>query len=392
MKSIKLTGLQADRAMRLKLDMQSGNKANGFLAAIVLNLNYVYSTEVPTAGVSNTTICVNPDFMFSDEWEADHRVFVMYHEAMHIVYDHISQRGKRDPQLWNIAGDYRINTDLLAMGFKRPPQGIFDDTGIYKTMTTAEIYEDLIAKNHKPEPGDGDWMDIDENMHDDSKPTADNSEAQQTVKDIIQNAMAIADSVPGGWGELPGDFVANLRAEESYKVSWQEVLAQIPMQIRKAGVNYKRFNRRHVHAGRYEPAIESKRVGTIAAAWDTSCSVGDTEISLMKGECMHLKDVLNPKRFEVLCFDTTVHTVHVLDEHDRIEDINIEGRGGTDLHPVFEHFSNQTEEEISCLIVFSDMECCPVKEEPPYPVYWIVINNPYVEVHFGTVVHFDTRE
>ena len=38
--------------------------------------------------------------------------FLFGHEVLHCVYDHFGRRGDRDPQLWNIANDYCVNSDL----------------------------------------------------------------------------------------------------------------------------------------------------------------------------------------------------------------------------------------------------------------------------------------
>ena len=38
--------------------------------------------------------------------------FLFGHEVLHCVYDHFGRRGDRDPQLFNIANDYCVNSDL----------------------------------------------------------------------------------------------------------------------------------------------------------------------------------------------------------------------------------------------------------------------------------------
>ena len=38
--------------------------------------------------------------------------FLVGHEVLHVVYDHMDRRGTRDPQIWNIADDYAVNADL----------------------------------------------------------------------------------------------------------------------------------------------------------------------------------------------------------------------------------------------------------------------------------------
>jgi len=38
--------------------------------------------------------------------------FLVGHEVLHVVYDHMGRVGNRDPQMWNIADDYAVNADL----------------------------------------------------------------------------------------------------------------------------------------------------------------------------------------------------------------------------------------------------------------------------------------
>src|SRR5215471_11254465 len=42
---------------------------------------------------------------------------VQAHESEHDARRHHTRRGTRDPQKWNIACDYAINSDLIAEGF-----------------------------------------------------------------------------------------------------------------------------------------------------------------------------------------------------------------------------------------------------------------------------------
>ena len=76
--------------------------------------------------------------------------FLVAHEVLHVVYDHMDRRGTRDPQLWNIADDYAVNADL-----KRHKVGEFIRTVpcLYETKydgkAAEEIYDDLMKNVQK---------------------------------------------------------------------------------------------------------------------------------------------------------------------------------------------------------------------------------------------------
>jgi predicted metal-dependent peptidase len=38
--------------------------------------------------------------------------FLFGHEVLHVVYDHFGRRQSRDPQIWNVANDFCVNSDL----------------------------------------------------------------------------------------------------------------------------------------------------------------------------------------------------------------------------------------------------------------------------------------
>ena len=62
-------------------------------------------------------------------------VFGFAHEVGHIIYEHMTRRGSRDPGLWNMAGDYIINNMLVR-------------ENVGKTITTVPILVDRQYENH----------------------------------------------------------------------------------------------------------------------------------------------------------------------------------------------------------------------------------------------------
>src|SRR5512137_2638353 len=76
--------------------------------------------------------------------------FLVGHEVLHVVYDHMDRRGTRDPELFNIANDYAVNADL-----KRHKVGQFITTvpclyeQKYDGKAAEEIYDDLMKNAQK---------------------------------------------------------------------------------------------------------------------------------------------------------------------------------------------------------------------------------------------------
>lgn len=108
----------------------------------------VFSNKVQTMGTNAHNIFINPNFAAS--LTMPQVVGVLWHEALHDLYDHHKVPWARydissglSPQQWhnlaNVAMDLIINDTILASGQELPPEGIFRDDFPYITddMTTS---------------------------------------------------------------------------------------------------------------------------------------------------------------------------------------------------------------------------------------------------------------
>ena len=124
----------------------------GFFAQLLSNLNIYGSSKIdpPTMCTNGFNIVYHPDFVLKQSDAAIR--FVLCHEVLHCVGDHMSRRGNRNPLLWNYAADYAINPILNAEVTDRifvwPVQddgsrmGLFEEK--YAGMRAEDIYDDII--------------------------------------------------------------------------------------------------------------------------------------------------------------------------------------------------------------------------------------------------------
>ena len=82
-----------------------------FFGNLATRLTLINADEwCPTAATDGKYFYYNSRFiMMLRKKEVE---FLVAHEVLHVVYDHMDRRGTRDPQLWNIADDYCVNADL----------------------------------------------------------------------------------------------------------------------------------------------------------------------------------------------------------------------------------------------------------------------------------------
>jgi hypothetical protein len=128
------------------------NARKGFFAQLLSKLN-IYGVSDPryqTMCTNGFNIQYHPDFVLSQSDAAIR--FVLCHEILHCVGDHMSRRGNRDPLLWNYACDYAINpilnVETVGGSFEWPSNldgsrmGLYEEK--YEGMKAEDIYDLLI--------------------------------------------------------------------------------------------------------------------------------------------------------------------------------------------------------------------------------------------------------
>ena len=94
----------------------------------------------PTAATDGIHLFYSREFitpLTSDELD-----FLIGHEVLHCVFDHMERREGRDPQIWNMATDYVINGTLVRENLgKMPKEGLHDPK--YYDKNSDEIYGEL---------------------------------------------------------------------------------------------------------------------------------------------------------------------------------------------------------------------------------------------------------
>lgn len=185
------------------------NINRGFFGQLLSNLD-IYGSSDP----NYTTMCTNglniqyhPDFVLSQSDAAIR--FVLCHEILHCVGEHMSRRGNRNPRLWNYATDYAINPILNAesdsnFAWPKNPDGtrmgLFEEK--YEGMRAEDIYEDLLedpevqkALDQMPEETNfGAVVDADQDL---GEPDSEASVAQETISDDGEEGTKPGTGQPG---------------------------------------------------------------------------------------------------------------------------------------------------------------------------------------------------
>ena len=117
---------------------------HGFFGSLLFGMRIKQATDprIETMATDGLSIMYSPNFVM--ELTNNEIIFVLCHEVMHCVLLHFDRGHGKDPELFNIAGDYAINL-LLNDGENSvgdmPKMGLYDTK--YKNWDTEQIYEFL---------------------------------------------------------------------------------------------------------------------------------------------------------------------------------------------------------------------------------------------------------
>lgn len=347
-------------------------------------------TGIPTAGVDGINLYMNQDFFMGLTHEE--RMGLLAHEAWHVAFQHMFRKGLRDHKIHNEACDHVINLMLEDAGIKLPAGALKDPS--YKDLSSEEVYNIIFKDAKKQNPnfkpdliigGSGQGPKPEGSGVGDQPTPEQQAALEAAVKEILVKAAIQSKMNGDAPGTVPGEVQIHLDKLLRPKLPWQTLLYNYVSTISKDDYSFRRPNRRFA-PDHYLPSAYSEKVGEIAVAVDTSGSVSDKEFKSFISEIHKIQSVFNPELLTVIDFDTDIKKVHKLKDGDDVRKVNFVGRGGTNLHPVFD-YCNKTKPKV--LIVFSDLECSPVKKNPGYPVIWVCVNNKRAKVDFGKLIHIE---
>ena len=117
-----------------------------FFNAFVNKLKFVYTFQVETQATDGYYLFVNP--RFTSELDLTGKVFVMAHEIMHCVLNHMRRGKSHDRWKSNVAADYEVNDTLVEMGLFKESH-ISKLGGLYDKKYTDWGYEAIYDSNPK---------------------------------------------------------------------------------------------------------------------------------------------------------------------------------------------------------------------------------------------------
>jgi len=304
-------------------------------------------------------------------------VFLMGHEVLHCVYDHMdaNRRGDRHPVLWNVANDYVINGDLIdaRVGEEIKLVQICHDWK-YRGKVSEEIYDDL----YKQAKEDGRIMEMDSfDVHldreegddegsgsaskgntdgdeDGDGPAKYTAEEKEQISQEFKNATMQAAKAAGA-GNLPGGVKRLLNDLLNPQLDWRQLLAMQIQSVMRSDYTMATPSRKGLNEGYYLPGLDRETTIDIVAALDMSGSIFDDMARDFLSELKGIMDQYTDFKIHLLCFDTEVYNPKVFTQNDMGEfmEYELNGGGGTDFDCVF-NWMKEEGVQPKKLVMFTD--------------------------------------
>ena len=339
--------------------------------------------------------------------------FVIAHEILHCVYDHMTRRDNRNPMLYNIAADYIVNNLLVRDRIGEKPKIVdcFQDFK-YDGWTSEEVYDSLFeeAKKRGEElkelleqlEKDGEMLDQhldlegdgseDENKDGKKGPPKYSKEELDQIRDEMKEAMINAAQTAGA-GNVPAGVARLIKEMTEPKINWRELLRQQIQSTIKSDYTFMRPSRKGWHTGAILPGQNFEDTIDICVSLDMSGSIGNEQGADFLGEIKGIMDEYKDYNIKVWCFDTSVYNEQDFsaDGGEDLTDYEIMGGGGTDFMANWTYMK-ENDIQPKKFIMFTDGYAWDSWGDPDWCETVFIIHSHHdknLQAPFGVTAHYE---
>ena len=359
----------------------------------------------PTAATDGRNLYYNTKFfskLSSREIE-----FVIAHEILHCVFDHIGRTEQRDRQIYNVACDYIVNNTLVRDNIGEKPKDIpiFQDFK-YEGWSSEKVYDEIYKKyDEKQLQKLGQLLDEHLDWGDDNgqgpskddkdkgkqKKPAFSKEELRKIRDEIK-ASILQSAQAAGAGNLPKEVERIVQSMTNPKMNWREILQTQIQSTIKSDYSFMRPSRKGWHSGVVLPGSQFEQTIDIAVAIDASGSISEKQLTVFLSEIKSIMDQYKDYKIKVWTFDTEVYNEQDYGPNDGdISQYSITGGGGTDFMCNWEYMK-ANDIVPKRLIMFTDGYTYDSWGDPNYCDTVFVIHdnhNDRIEAPFGITTKYE---
>jgi predicted metal-dependent peptidase len=253
--------------------------------------------------------------------------FVVAHEILHNVFDHLTRSEGRNKRIWNAAIDYCVNGQLIR---DRIGDGNFKDIQIFHDTkhygkSAEQIYDEIFNEMDEQElealgqalDDHIDW-EGDGNGNGEGRPQYSKEELKK-IRDEIREA-AVSAAQAAGAGNTPAEVQRLIKDLTEPKMNWRQILRQQIQSTIRNDYTFARPSRKGWHTGAVLPGMNFDETIDICVSLDMSGSISDAQAKDFLTEIKGIMDEYKDFKVKLWCFDTKIYN-----EQD------FEGAGGSDI-------------------------------------------------------------
>lgn len=315
-----------------------------FFGRLAIRLGVIDASKwCKTMAVDGRNMYFNREFVLG--MNPDELMFVIAHEILHLVYEHLGIRPKdAEPRVWNMANDYIVNYTLVQDKIGTMPKcGLYSEK-YTDEMSSYEVYQDLMKNStqvyvpfdeHLEGGGGGDGdqprgatITV---MGDENGPPRLSDEDLQQIRDEFRAAV-MAEAQAVGAGNLPAGVRRILNDLMEPLMDWRTLLHHHIVSQVKTNYSFASPNRRSYHLGVILPGMTPGEEVEVDVSIDASGSMTDEMIRELLSETHGIMLAFDSFKLRLSSFDTKIYGVKEFTEAniDEIFEYKVEGGGGTD--------------------------------------------------------------
>ena len=384
---------------------------NGFYGLLLMHMKFTLDDTCETAATDGSHIFFSPKFLAQlNDSELD---FVLMHEILHIVLEHCQRQGGRDAQLFNIACDIVVNSNILRSNQMRTetitlrqygaPIHLAPDGKEGYEYTAEQVYQMLSALRKPTKKGRkkrGDGAETQGTFRDDHSRWGEESESSMQ-RDIWRKRLADACAAISiresckACGGIPLGAERLLKRLQQPQTDWRTVLHDF-VQEEITDYSFMPPDRRMYDSPFFLPDFNEKDdfVADILFMIDTSGSMTDDMITAAYSEIKGAINQFNGKlRGWIGCSDAVVTPPQPFADEVDLMTFRAKGGGGTDFDVTFEYVRKHMQDQLpSCIVILTDgyAPYPDEKEAMGIPVLWL-LNNEEVTPPWGKIARIQVN-
>lgn len=376
-----------------------------FFGNLATRLKPVDATKwCKTAATDGRHLYYNREFIKS--LTKEELIFLIGHEVMHCVYDHLGRTGKRDHELFNMANDYIVNYTLVKERVGTMPKSGLYDERYTDEMTSEEVYallqqrstqvrvtldEHLDMRAQQDEEGNSNEVTVTV-MGDGDGPPRLSEEDLQRIRNEVKAAVINAAQAVGA-GKVPAGVRRLIDAFTHPIMDWRALLEMhIQSQIRD-DYTFSRPNRRSAAMDVILPGQNLGNKVEVACAIDTSGSMTDEMLRDFLTEVKGIMDTFSDFVLDLWTFDTQVynHQRFTPENIDSIMQYQPQGGGGTMFECNWE-FMKAHDIEPKRFVMFTDGYPNSTWGDSDYcDTLFVIHGNTNIEPPFGLWAYYEKK-